>query len=590
MPSITSWTRLEPRARSAAMQTSLQARVHDPLWLLARQWQFGEFLGEDVGSPVFARLEAERSQLTRYFPGRPDGDVAAYSQVYDSRRLPLETLVEGEPGTQSADAGYRFAVEAGLHFFRLLGATLAERYREAYLELYPIPRPEERERRDLDGSSLRFLDVVAGRVPHGALLYADLNTNLRPDSGQGALPADPPILTNDRQAVMRAASAWLAWYDAFYGRPAGGEQPWVAERMEYEFAVSAPTSEGELVLVAPEYTEGHLDWHSFVADPSAGLGAAGQTVAIETIRRTVLPTPVRFRGMPSARYWEFEDAQTSFGSVEAAPEDLARLLLMEFVLLYSNDFFHVPIDLPVGSVCRTNELVVTNTFGETTRIDPATAVDGAGASWRMFQLATNRRAGEHGETENIFFLPPVLGTSLESTAIEEVLLLRDEMANMAWAVERIVESPTGEPLDRFEAYQERRRRQERAQEEASPGSTAPSSGPLAYRLATSIPDYWIPLVPVQTDPPTSRSVGLQRRAMLHAGTLDPITPLGRILEPGEALILNEEEVPRAGARVTRSHQYARWIDGSTHLWVGRRKEIGRGESSSGLRFDVVEPS
>ncbi|CAN5664365.1 hypothetical protein BH18ACI4_BH18ACI4_06700 [soil metagenome] len=29
-------------------------------------------------------------------------------------------------------------------------------------------------------------------------------------------------------------------------------------------------------------------------------------------------------------------------------------------------------------------------------------------------------------------------------------------------------------------------------------------------------------------------------------------------------------------------------DGSTHLWLGRRKAVGRGEGSSGLRFDSVE--
>jgi hypothetical protein len=72
-------------------------------------------------------------------------------------------------------------------------------------------------------------------------------------------------------------------------------------------------------------------------------------------------------------------------------------------------------------------------------------------------------------------------------------------------------------------------------------------------------------------------------------------PRGRILEPDRTpaganpFRIHEEEVPRAGARVTREYQYARWIDGSTHLWVGRRKRAGRGEGSSGLRFDVLEP-
>lgn len=67
-------------------------------------------------------------------------------------------------------------------------------------------------------------------------------------------------------------------------------------------------------------------------------------------------------------------------------------------------------------------------------------------------------------------------------------------------------------------------------------------------------------------------------------------PHGRVLEPDRPLALHEEEVPRAGARVTRASQYARWIDGSTHLWIGRRKQPGRGEGSSGLRFDIADPA
>jgi hypothetical protein len=41
-------------------------------------------------------------------------------------------------------------------------------------------------------------------------------------------------------------------------------------------------------------------------------------------------------------------------------------------------------------------------------------------------------------------------------------------------------------------------------------------------------------------------------------------------------------------RVTRAYQLARWIDGGTYLWLGRRKTVGRGEGSSGLRFDTTE--
>lgn len=72
MPSITTWTRLEPHCRREDMRDSLQARVRDPLWLLARQWQFGEYRGADTGSPVIARYRGEASQLNRYVEGLAD--------------------------------------------------------------------------------------------------------------------------------------------------------------------------------------------------------------------------------------------------------------------------------------------------------------------------------------------------------------------------------------------------------------------------------------------------------------------------------------------------------------------------------------
>lgn len=86
---------------------------------------------------------------------------------------------------------------------------------------------------------------------------------------------------------------------------------------------------------------------------------------------------------------------------------------------------------------------------------------------------------------------------------------------------------------------------------------------------------------------------LQRGTLPNLGAEEVtrlLEPQGRVLEPARALLLHDEEVLREGARVTRAYQYARWIDGSTHLSVGRRKQPGRGEGSSGLRFDTVEPT
>ena len=53
------------------------------------------------------------------------------------------------------------------------------------------------------------------------------------------------------------------------------------------------------------------------------------------------------------------------------------------------------------------------------------------------------------------------------------------------------------------------------------------------------------------------------------------------------MTLHEEEVPRAGIRVTQSFQRSRWYGGEVFLWLGMRKETGRGEGSSRLAFDRI---
>ena len=65
IPSITTWTRLEPLPREGSMTRSLQAQVRDPLWFLTRQWQVGEFLGDDAGSPVQATFGSSSAASRR---------------------------------------------------------------------------------------------------------------------------------------------------------------------------------------------------------------------------------------------------------------------------------------------------------------------------------------------------------------------------------------------------------------------------------------------------------------------------------------------------------------------------------------------
>src|SRR6266545_8027255 len=92
MSSITYWNRLEPRPRSESVREPLAARIRDPLWMLTRQWQFGEFQGEDAGSPAFVQVRLRNAPLMGW---RVDG--AAIVPLAMHAPLEQQTLRELAP-------------------------------------------------------------------------------------------------------------------------------------------------------------------------------------------------------------------------------------------------------------------------------------------------------------------------------------------------------------------------------------------------------------------------------------------------------------------------------------------------------------
>src|SRR5262249_52969595 len=154
-----------------------------------------------------------------------------------------------------------------------------------------------------------------------------------------------------------------------------------------------------------------------------------------------------------------------------------------------------------------------------------------------------------------------------------------------WAIERSVESPIELASSRVESPPA-------SSVYAGTDDAPPSAGLVAawYLLSSTVPANWIPLLPVQLAVPPGKIVSrLKRGAVLQPdGSQKVHHALGRILNHGASLLLFDEEVPREGIRVTRHCQMARWIDGSTWLWVAHRKQVGRGEGSSGLQFDRLD--
>lgn len=577
------------------MSSGSSARVFDPLWFLARQWQVGEFQAEDTGSPVQARVRATSAMLSRCHLGELKHDTQIQAPAYDPMGMPLEVQVERRR-MRAADANdarmLTLAVEAGLQFLRMLESQpMSKSYRAVFIKrfaLQALPAPPS-DADAVDEGTARFMQTMTGRAPDARRLAEAFRNG---GAAQVVLDSVLKIVVADRAEVQQAALAWLAWYDGLVNEPAaaadGAADAWLPSRLEYAVSVAARLSdrpEDEIALTAAEFDDGRLDWSSFDRNLEVRMGTDGDR-QLSALTETTVPAPVSFRGAPAARFWEMEDARIAYGLLPVGPTDLAQLMAIEYAGSYGNDWFVVPLTLPVGSLTRVDSLVVTDTFGVRSLLRPLGDPALPRPYWSMWQLGCLRRSGEapiNSPQTNLFFLPPSLGRVIEGGALEDVLLMRDEMANLAWAIERSTESPVEQAVQRIEY-------DDAASASASAPPPAAADAPVHYLLSSTVPANWIPLLPVQLAAEGGKIVQrLRRGAVLQPDGSQKIHPAqGTVLNAGTELLLFDEEVPREGAHVTRGRRMARWTDGSSWVWTSFRRQVGRGEGSSGLRFDQVE--
>jgi hypothetical protein len=580
--SITSWTQLIPQCRDADMAGSVSARIHDPLWMLTRQWQVGEYQGEDAGTPIVARVRASNAPFTRIHLGAIPPNTILAGDAYDPLAAPLETIVERRamrPASITDAAMLSFTVEAGLQFLRMLDAQRpSQSYRSNFIAKFALPAvavsPD-------DDAASRFARLAAGRALDARQLAAALRS-----TSAAQLAADPSlgVASGDRAEVAQAAGAWLSWYDIMFSEPTGTQDAWDPSRMEYSVTISAQLSANpfdQFNFTAGEIDDGRLDWASFDFNGEINMGT-GNDRDFRDIVETTIPAPVTFRGGPAPRFWEMEDAKLAYGLLPVGPTDLVQLMMIEYASSYGNDWFVVPLDLPVGSITQVNSLVVTDTFGVKTLLQAIGTNVNVPANFTMWTPAFMKDLGSPlpGPRSNCFFLPPTLGSVLDGATLEDVAFMRDEMANLAWAIERSVQGATEQPVRRSNGG-------------AAANTTTTSGGSLPrYLLSTTVPDNWIPLLPVELKTASGAVQSrLKRGAVLQPDGSAKIHPAeGKILNAGASLLIYDEEVPREGMHITSSRRTARWVDGATVVWTGYRRSIGRGEGSSGLQFDeVVEP-
>ena len=598
--SITLWNRLEPRPRTDNFDRALKAEIRDPLWMLTKQWQMGEFLGDDAGSPVHARMYMGKTKLTKYVPGNNS------VEVFDDT-IPLEAKVEKRKipfKTGHTNISLDIRLLMGRHWLKLIrsyGSTIINEFISAY-EIAPVnagnkddvPVTAHKE-------SWQQLNAVAGRLMDGARLYFALKT------GGNAYDGIASVNAADHPAFSALGEKFIAWFERLFYQPVNdAKDAWQPQQLEYKFGCSAPLGDTEKVFTADEYYQGHLDWYNLDIDPqqqTLGDTGAPATENIEdALKLNFIPTPISFDGMPNTRWWAFEDGRTNFGNIKPTTTDIGKLLFIEYAMVYANDWFLLPVTLPAGSIAHVKGLAVTNVFGERTWIEPAgKGLDDAWNRWSMFTVNTKGNNREIADTSLLVL--PTVSKIQEGKPLEEVHLIRDEMANMVWGIERIVPLATGWDKKGGEAATELKMRyQQLVDKGIEEGSITPAAitykADLHYEVMNTVPENWIPFIPVRMDK-SIRAIRLQRAAMpriLNGDTEKPakVEPRTSLLREGldedqkATYFINEEEVTRAGTVIYQSYQRTRWYNGKVVNWLGIRKQSGRGEGSSNLTFDQAK--
>src|ERR1041385_5080583 len=218
IPSVTTWNRLEARPRTANFDRALKAEVRDALWMLTRQWQVGEFKGDDAGSPIFAKPQLATNPLTAYQPHRHA------AEAFDNN-TPLEATVERrlvplQVGKQEIALGIRLLM--GRYWLKLVKPIGS--FDKPYIRQYPFTMPEPTDPNDVYRAAhpevWASFAAVVGRRMDGGKLYQHLKSGGH--SYDGISTADIPA--GNYGAIDPLESKFVTWFEQLYMQPTNPDE------------------------------------------------------------------------------------------------------------------------------------------------------------------------------------------------------------------------------------------------------------------------------------------------------------------------------------------------------------------------------
>ena len=256
--------RKEGRTRESNITEALRLRVHDPLWMLMRQWQMGEFRGNNTGTAMSVRCEVSQ---------------------YDCSKEPIEPATEKINPT----IDLRVKIESAVHFLDMVRCqtkTSVRELRNCLCKKYPIKNDDDKlvlpdvaddtNESDLNSRKIAYLDTYKGKIFDGNQLYEKLNE-----------------VVSLKIVSESIADNYRKWFEAKY-QPAGtnnsNNSHWQANDLCYDVESKA----GGLLFKGDRYEGGRLSWYTFdYAGKEGKIQAVSATGRLEmgaTFLQTMLST------------------------------------------------------------------------------------------------------------------------------------------------------------------------------------------------------------------------------------------------------------------------------------------------------------
>lgn len=580
---------VEPCIRKDDLTQALSMRVYDPLWMLSRQWQMGEFRANNAGTAVSVKCKVRQEDCSED-PIEP---------VTEQVNPPIDLMVR---------------VESAMHYIDMLRESDNPEDRQQLKATIAQLRKDYKI--DWDSSEAHILDCKDTCEAEG-----DLNAQRRKFVSTFRSKAFDgyQLYLDKKKESSERAKAYTQWFEEQYfpaGADGSSNSHWQEQALNYEIDLQT----GSHRFIGDRYQGGRLSWYT-VDDATVGNSTKGVQQIIAS-----LPTPAQYPGAPNKRLWQFEDRSVYMGnSIEQ--QSKANEMFLKFATLYSNDWMLIPLRTDIGKYIVVEEIEVKNTFGFTQKINRRSGfrdnVEPLDEPWQMF---TNTKYGtsDGRHVGNGLFYAPQLVTTIEGKPVEEVELLRDEMANMVWGVEKTVSDGCGFTLDEQQKavwlkgivddlYEKNRKKPEPGKVTVSQNGDINRKGggqcAYSYTLQTHVPYNWIPFIPEHKDN-NNRDGHFERwgrEMVLRRGKMpcyirtktgfvrQPVLPVSSILRKGldggedqyQPLFINEEEVQQTGIRLTKNYQRARWLNGKTYQWLGMYKKLAKFSEKSGLEFDTL---